>query len=385
MLADETDDALTKQVMRSILADEDAQLVVLNGDLISGEATQSSNSSEYLHEVVSPLVEIDQQWASTYGNHDSQANLDPSLDIFEQEAKYPTSLTKSDISGTQAGITNYYLMVYPHDTLDGPPALLLWFFDSRGGRNPSNRNDDIESGVREDWVDESVSLLHQPSWDLQTKIMKVVQWFIEQNANLTSEFGGPIPSLAFYHIPAHAMFEYQDKGVNSTITPGINGETVVSQGSGDTKYTGQDSKFMQALLNTTGLLATFSGHDHENDWCFKWDNRTVDQNITGTNLNMCYGRHTGYGGYSDVARGARQILINQEDLENQLQTWIRLEDGSVSAPVTLNSTYGSDRYGAIFSDKRSQVSGSTSLYEQHYPPFILYFWVAFWMLTQWRQ
>jgi hypothetical protein len=62
------------------------------------------------------------------------------------------------------------------------------------------------------------------------------------------------------------MFEYQEKGVSKKKTPGINGETVVSQGSGDTKYTGQDSAFMNALLNTTGLLATFSGHDHENDW-----------------------------------------------------------------------------------------------------------------------
>lgn len=62
------------------------------------------------------------------------------------------------------------------------------------------------------------------------------------------------------------MFKHQEQGVDTKRTPGINGETVVSQGSGDTRYTGQDSRFMQALLSTTGLLATFSGHDHENDW-----------------------------------------------------------------------------------------------------------------------
>lgn len=361
-----TDDAMTKQVMRSILSDEEAQLVVLNGDLISGEAIQGSGSSEYVHEVVSPLVEINQPWASTYGNHDCQDNLDPSMDIFDQEKKYPMSLTRSDISGAQAGITNYYLMVYPHDNLSGPPALLLWFFDSRGGRNATKRDSSMTPGVRGDWVDESV-----------------VEWFIQKNANLTSEFGCSIPSLAFYHIPAHAMFEYQDKGVSRKRTPGINGETVVSQGSGDTKYTGQDSRFMKALLNTTALLATFSGHDHENDWCFKWDNNTVDQNITGTGLNMCYGRHTGYGGYSDVTRGARQILINQTDLESQVRTWIRLEDGSISAPVTLNATYGQDRYGMTFSDKRIQSSGAPSCNDL--PFLIFYIWASFWLFAFWRR
>lgn len=113
------------------------------------------------------MVEINQPWASTYGNHDCQDNLDPSKDIFDQEKQYPTSLTRSDISGTQAGITNYYLMVYPHDDLSGPPALLLWFFDSRGGRNATNRDSCMTSGVREDWVDESVRLFFSMKFTLE--------------------------------------------------------------------------------------------------------------------------------------------------------------------------------------------------------------------------
>lgn len=27
---------------------------------------------------------------------------------------------------------------------------------------------------------------------------------------------------------------------------------------------------MRTLLDTPGLIATFGGHDHGNDWCFKW-------------------------------------------------------------------------------------------------------------------
>lgn len=62
---------------------------------------------------------------------------------------------------------------------------------------------------------------------------------------------------------------------------------------------------------------------------------------------MCYGRHTGYGGYGDLTRGGRQILLNEKSLKEEIETWIRLEDGTISAHVTLNSTYGQDPYQAV--------------------------------------
>lgn len=96
--------------------------------------------------------------------------------------------------------------------------------------------------------------------------IQVVDWFVEAKKNLSAEYDYTIPSLAFFHIPSHAMLKYQQDGFDASRTPGINGEKVVSQGSMDTDYSGQDRRFMEALLNTTGLMATFSGHDHKNDW-----------------------------------------------------------------------------------------------------------------------
>jgi hypothetical protein len=81
--------------------------------------------------------------------------------------------------------------------------------------------------------------------------------------------------------------------------------------------------------------------------CFKWDGTLVDHDLTGNGMNMCYGRHTGYGGYGDLTRGGRQILLNENSLKEEIETWIRLEDGTVSAHVTLNSTYGQDPYQAV--------------------------------------
>lgn len=209
-----------------------------------------------------------------------------------------------------------------------------------------------------------------------TDNLQVVEWFTEANANLTSTYGQTIPSLAFVHIPALPMRAFQKSGVSPTREPGINGERVQQQGyDSTTGYQSQDLPFIHALLNTTGLAATFSGHDHDNDWygphyarysifsskakckrshltnlfhfhrCFKWNSKLSDLNITGNGMSMCYGRHTGYGGYGEWARGGRQILLNQQSLGDDVRTWIRMEDGSISGDVHLNATYGQDRYG----------------------------------------
>ena len=102
-----------------------------------------------------------------------------------------------------------------------------------------------------------------------------MSWFETARANLTSTFGKSIPSLGFVHIPVNAFLAYQKKGVNANEAPGINGDVPLSQqgvtsGQGGTKtvytYDGQDISFMQALLDTPGLMAVFSGHDHGDDW-----------------------------------------------------------------------------------------------------------------------
>lgn len=241
--------------MKRVLAREDPQLVILNGDLISGEATDRRKSSAYLDSVVEPLSDLDIPWASTYGNHDSRQTLDP-REIFEQEKKYSNSLTSRMVSAFEAGVTNYYLPVFSHGSSSSKeststPALILWFFDSRGGHIPRQKTGIIDPIHRPNWVDDSV-----------------VDWFIEANTNLTSQYGRSIPSLAFVHIPVVAMRAYQEKkGVNPSTEPGINGERVQQQGfNGGFEYEGQDLGFLGTLLNTEGLMAMFSGHDHDNDW-----------------------------------------------------------------------------------------------------------------------
>jgi hypothetical protein len=90
---------------------------------------------------------------------------------------------------------------------------------------------------------------------------------------------------------------------------------------------------------------------------------------------MCYGRHTGYGGYGDWARGGRQILLDRQLLGGDVRTWVRLEDGSVSGNVHLNSTYGDDRYRLV--EKR--MTGQGNIHYSQLSP-IFYIWVFFFSL-----
>lgn len=143
--------------MSTILSKEDIDFIVINGDLVSGERTQKADSKKYIDSVVSPLVEKGYSWASTYGNHDSEVNLNPEDDMLEEENKYTNSLTQSMISGDKAGITDYYLPVFSHgQTNTSTPTLLLWFFDSKGGHYYQKQGETGPAVKRPSWIHESV-------------------------------------------------------------------------------------------------------------------------------------------------------------------------------------------------------------------------------------
>ncbi|ROV91195.1 hypothetical protein VMCG_09337 [Cytospora schulzeri] len=330
-------DVDTVKVMKTVLADERPQLVVLNGDLITGENTFKENSTDYVDEIVAPLVESGLPWASTYGNHDSDFNLSRE-DIYAREKAYDNSLTQWMANASDAGVTNYYLPVYAsHNST--VPVMILWFFDSRGG---NYYQEEAAYG----------SSVGQPNWVGSS----VVSWFEKARDNLARIYGTSLPSLAFVHIPVDAFLAFQEEGVDANKEPGINGDIPLSQqgiasgqGSSETVfiYDGQDVPFMQALVETENLMAVFSGHDHGDDWCFKWNSKLTGTTVNGNGLNLCFSRHTGYGGYGSWTRGSRQILVSLDTLGNSTETWTRLEDGNTTGLVTLNSTFGTDTYSPV--------------------------------------
>ena len=328
-------DVQSTGVMNTILDSESPQLVVLNGDLITGENTFLENSTDYVSRIVVPLVQRSLPWASTYGNHDANYNIS-TYDILAVESTYPNSFTANMVgtSNIESGVSNYYLPVFSAtaDASTSSPAAFIWFFDSRGGRYYQQ-------------LDASGNTIQEPGWVDQS----VVDWFTTTKAELNAKYNSstPIPSLAFVHIPIYAFAAFQNAGVSPTEEPGINDDNPLAmQGIENDTYTGNDIPFMQALLDTPGLIAIFSGHDHGDDWCAKWDSQLPGMNLTGNGLDLCFGRHSGYGGYGTWTRGSRQVLLNLTT-PGEVQTWVRLETGEVSGGVTLNGTYGMDQYPPV--------------------------------------
>ncbi|KAK8101895.1 hypothetical protein PG999_012269 [Apiospora kogelbergensis] len=338
------------KVINKVLDAEHPELVVLNGDLITGENTFLENSTKYVDQIVGPLVERGLSWASTYGNHDHSFNVTGAT-ILARERRWPNARTRQMVTGDDAGISNYYLPV--HDpactSSDCAPELILWFFDSRGGWRYQQKDANGNKVGQPDWVD-----------------VGVVNWFTQTNAELTNKHQKTIPSLAFVHIPTNASLALQEAGVDGHKQPGIDDDAPLAQQAqgwcpdgrddGDAcSYGGQDVPFMQALTTTPGLLAVFSGHDHGDTWCYKWDGVLPGMTVAGRGLNVCFGQHTGYGGYGSWERGARQVLVTRDKLreEKAVDTWIRLESGNVVGRVSLNATYGQDKYPATPNTKTS--------------------------------
>ncbi|KAJ6006815.1 hypothetical protein N7451_004759 [Penicillium sp. IBT 35674x] len=327
-------------VINRVLNAESPDLVILNGDLITGDNAFLENSTVYIDEIVAPLVDRGLTWASTYGNHDSAYNLSREA-ILAREHRWPNSRTKQMVSGREAGVSNYYLPVYGSKDESSTPELLLWFFDSRGGYYYQELDSNGDEVGQPNWVDVSV-----------------VDWWKKTNAELVKKYHKEIPSLVFVHIPTNASLAAQTEiGINLNREPGINDDyTLAQQGEGwcadgsdasTCVYGGQDVPFMKALVDTPGVLAVFSGHDHGDTWCYKWDSLISGMTVKGNGVNLCFGQHSGYGGYGSWIRGSRQILVSEEKLKKSvIDSWIRLESGDVSGAVSLNSTYGEDTYPA---------------------------------------
>ncbi|PLB38326.1 metallophosphoesterase family protein [Aspergillus candidus] len=357
-------DAHTADTMAQILSAENPQLAVLNGDLITGRTKPGpSNSSLYIDSLVAPLTDRHVRWASVYGNHESDRGLCPD-DLLERETtNYPhASLTRKMVDDPDAGITNYYLPVWSSENNNNnsssiAPELILWFFDSRGGQ--ACEEAERPGSRRPNWVDDSV-----------------VHWFTQTRESLQEKYNRTVPSLAFFHIPTYAMRAFQEASVGGPAAPGLNHDIVKQQGymPGVQDYREQDYAFMEALLDTDGLIATFSGHDHGNDWCFRWDSQLPYMNLTGNGLHMCYGRRTGYGGYGGWARGGRQIeLLLQDEGPPRLDTWVRVQDGTVGERTSIYSSSDS----SSTTSQGSEYLGTSAAVKRE--RWFVFRWVMVWV------
>jgi len=280
-----TNDAKSTKVMTDLLEWEHPDFVVYTGDLLSAEV-MFPNGSVYVDMLLKPVVDGNYRWASTYGNHDIGNNV-TRQEILSTEQKYDNCYTQQGPAELE-GNTNYYLPIYPPETIDNSstvPSLILWFFDSRGGRNSSGG---ISAYVHEN----------------------VVEWFIQESNRMKEEWG-QVPALAFFHYPTDEYKPIHEDLANRPECVGQRDDIVTPQ----EKHTG----LMEALVASGIVKASFVGHNHGNGWCCNYEN-----------MLLCYNRQSGHGGgWVGWTRGARVLELSYENIWGLDTNYIRLENGTI--------------------------------------------------------
>lgn len=291
----ERQDAKSIELIQSLLQSEAPDLVVLSGDQLTADFIKEGATS-IQQELVQTMVDSQPnvRWCLVMGNHDDHPHETylHNGDLVLTDA----TTTRRDLlyfdaslegSVTVAGEKSMYRLpiFYETDGDDerdtGSPAAEIFIFDTGGGM------------IREEIDQEQVD------------------WFVEQID--TTSTSHPIPAIAFQHIVSNEgawTFGEDCSGVDEE--------------SNKVKTVKNDPGLFDAMIAYEDLHFVGVGHNHGKSYCCDYQD-----------LHLCYGRHSGYGGYEKVDRGGRIYELKMEVVEeNQIvawdwESWVRLEDGSV--------------------------------------------------------
>jgi predicted MPP superfamily phosphohydrolase len=239
-------------------------LVVVTGDSVSGYAWDGLNATFYKdlwHAWTKPMRKLKVPYAYTLGNHDDQADYSRKQ-IVDLDCTHNYSLVQ--YSSNITGATNYWLPIYSSQSEE--VAGIMWLFDT---------NDEICDGMTDSWGCFEVDQ---------------VEWYKQESQKIKQTYHKSPNGLAFFHIP---IPEYIDM-YNWRKSYGNRNEGI--------SCPRRNTQLFKAMLQQSNINATFCGHDHDNDHGgFFYD------------IELVFGRKTGYGGYgpSFFQRGARVIKLKE--------------------------------------------------------------------------
>ncbi|WP_223067820.1 metallophosphoesterase family protein [Paenibacillus caui] len=267
-------DMLTKRLMEQVLDEEKPDLAVITGDLIESTACLDPKAS--IEQIAEVVEATGTPWAAVFGNHDTEAGI-----------------SRSEFSDLLLGFDHCLSEAGPLE-LSGSGNFMLRIADSQGN------------------LDKALFFLDSGSYSnhriggYAPIARDQIEWYTKQSAAMSQENGGPVPALAFFHIP---LPEYNDVWDLETCY-GSKFESVCCAK--------VNTGMFAAMVEMGDVMGTFVGHDHVNSY---WGE------LHG--IRLCYGRQTGYNNYSrkGFKRGARVICL--EEGKPGFQTWIRLEGGEV--------------------------------------------------------
>ena len=285
---------ITKDYIERTLDKVNPDLIVLTGDNISGyDIPEEEDAEKAIREFMDIFQERDIKVAAVFGNHDDEetkSTKEHQLSIYESYDCYvgEAGFCIKDRVGT------YNLPIMKSD--GSGYGFNLWLTDS-GTYNTENDYGGYAAVYKEQ-----------------------IEWYKETSARLTEENGGePVPAINFQHIIVPEIYDAlqqtkilwfgriirKKNPLNDTtkfykLPEGAKGD--LREYPCPPYY--NNGQF-DAMLEMGDVIATVSGHDHENT--FEIDYKGIKIINTPT---------VGFNAYNDINVGSRVFVIDENDPEN---------------------------------------------------------------------
>lgn len=269
-------DALSVAMMnRLIELEQGLDLVVLSGDQLTG-LNIDENATKYWDKITGVLDDHRLPHTAILGNHDAEP-YSASGGSNQSAPGAKTNRTELMIHDMKGNLS--YSQLGPADLR---PAVSAYVTSVRFARSDSV----------------ALQIVHLDSGGGGM----VEEVFPAQIAWMNRTIDRSIPAIVFVHIPLEEFAEAVEDGSkcfgthDDGVTPGI-----VNNG-------------LFAALETTPVQAVFVGHDHLNDFCCNFGSRSI---------SLCFGRHSGAGGYvrflfSSPTTRPRAHELTNDDIESSI-------------------------------------------------------------------
>ena len=297
-------DSRSEDLIRYLVRTERPDLVVLSGDQLTADYIRDGAQEVHARLLGAVRARSGVRWAIAMGNHDDHPyerhRGDGGVRLIDAQATREELLqydSRLEGSCTVAGPTSTYMIpVFIDDgekggnrkeaEPDSRIAAEVYIFDTGGGSVPEV--------IEQEQVD----------------------WFVKVSAKSRSE--RPVPAVAFQHIASNSDWKFKSQSK----CDGTDEEKRV-------KTVKRDAGLLDAMIEHGDVHFVGVGHNHGKSYCCA--NRRP--------LHLCYGRHSGFGGYEKLdGRGARvyELRLTEETSAGSTSTstfswksWVRLADGEI--------------------------------------------------------
>lgn len=270
--------------MVEVLDAEKPDFVILTGDQVYSPSVAKS-----LPALLACISERKIPFATVFGNHDSEYEC-TRAEMYDLVRALPYNI-QPDRGGVDS--PDYTLTVLSSDGTR--PAAVFYCMDTHRG----SKLKDVEGYA---WLD-----------------FDQIDWYKQESAKFIKSNGGqPLPALAFFHIPLpeYTLAEADER--NMLI--GLKGEEACAPKLNSGMFT--------AMKEQGDVMATFCGHDHDNDFA-----------VMCHDILLAYGRFTGGNTvYNHLGLNGARVIVLKEN-QRTLDTWIRLRGGEVISKVTYPDSF----------------------------------------------